>query len=69
MWDLPGPGLKPVSLVLAGRFLTIVPPGKSLTYYLEVTFLFFVFLFFFLNYFYLFIYGCVGSLFLCEGSL
>ena len=30
MWDLPGPGIKPVSPALAGRFLTIVPPGKSL---------------------------------------
>ena len=29
MWDLPGPGLEPVSPALAGRFLTIVPPGKS----------------------------------------
>ena len=28
MWDLPGPGLKPVSLALVGRFLTTVPPGK-----------------------------------------
>ena len=28
MWDLPGPGLEPVSLALAGRFLTTVPPGK-----------------------------------------
>ena len=28
MWDLPGPGLKPVSPALAGRFLTTVPPGK-----------------------------------------
>ena len=32
MWDLPGPGLEPVSSALAGRFLTTVPPGKSLTY-------------------------------------
>ena len=30
MWDLPGPGLKPVSPALAGGFLTTVPPGKSL---------------------------------------
>ena len=30
MWDLPRPGLKPVSPALAGRFLTTVPPGKSL---------------------------------------
>ena len=28
MWDLPGPGLKPVSRALAGRFLTTAPPGK-----------------------------------------
>ena len=30
MWDLPGPGLEPVSSALAGRFLTTAPPGKSL---------------------------------------
>ena len=31
MWDLPGPGVEPVSPALAGgsRFLTTVPPGKS----------------------------------------
>ena len=29
MWDLPRPGLKPVSPALAGRFLTTVPPGKQ----------------------------------------
>ena len=29
MWDLPRPGLEPVSPALAGRFLTTVPPGKS----------------------------------------
>ena len=29
MWDLPGPGLKPVSPALAGGFLTTAPPGKS----------------------------------------
>ena len=28
MWDLPRPGLEPVSRALAGRFLTTVPPGK-----------------------------------------
>ena len=28
-WDPPGPGPKPVSLALAGRLLTTVPPGKS----------------------------------------
>ena len=28
MWDLPGPGLEPVSPALAGGFLTTVPLGK-----------------------------------------
>ena len=28
MWDLPGPGLEPMSPALTGRFLTTVPPGK-----------------------------------------
>ena len=28
MWDLPGPGLEPVSPALAGGFLTTEPPGK-----------------------------------------
>ena len=30
MWNLPGPGLEPVSPALAGRFLTTAPPGKPL---------------------------------------
>ena len=29
MWDLPGPGLEPMFPVLAGGFLTTVPPGMS----------------------------------------
>ena len=28
LWDIPGPGLEPVSPALAGRFLTTAPPGK-----------------------------------------
>ena len=31
MWDLPGPGLEPVSPALAGGFLTTAPPGKPPT--------------------------------------
>ena len=27
-WDLPGPGLEPVSPAWAGGFLTTAPPGK-----------------------------------------
>ena len=30
MWDLPGPGLEPVSPALAGGFSTTLPPGKPL---------------------------------------
>ena len=30
MWDLPGPGLEPVSPELAGRLPTTAPPGKPL---------------------------------------
>ena len=30
MWDLPGPGIKPLSPALAGRLLTTAPPGESL---------------------------------------
>ena len=29
MWDLPGPGIEPLSPVLAGGFLTTAPPEKS----------------------------------------
>ena len=29
IWDLPGPGIKPMFLALAVRFLTTGPPGKS----------------------------------------
>ena len=30
--DLPGPGIEPASLVLAGGFFTTEPPGKPLSY-------------------------------------
>ena len=33
MWDLPRPGLEPVSPALAGRFSTTAPPGKPLSKY------------------------------------
>ena len=39
MWDLPRPGLKPVSPALAGGFLTTVPPGKAKNYFNTKTFL------------------------------
>ena len=34
MWDLPRPGLEPVSPALAGRFSTTAPPGKPNPYFL-----------------------------------
>ena len=38
MWDLPRPGLGPMSPALAGGFLTTAPPGKSQppSFYLEL---------------------------------
>ena len=36
MWDLPRPGLEPVSPALAGRFSTTAPPGKPLNTILMV---------------------------------
>ena len=38
MWDLPGPGLEPVSPALAGGFLTTMPPGKSQTRFFKKCF-------------------------------
>ena len=37
MWDLPRPGLKPVSPALAGGFTTTAPPGKPLPTNLDRT--------------------------------
>ena len=34
MWDLPGPGVEPVSPALAGRFSTTAPPGKPDIFFL-----------------------------------
>ena len=36
MWDLPRPGLEPVSPALAGRFSTTAPPGKPQLYFLLI---------------------------------
>ena len=36
MWDLPRPGLEPVSPALAGRFSTTAPPGKPKSTFLLV---------------------------------
>ena len=39
MWDLPRPGLEPVSPALAGRFSTTAPPGKPYSVFKKVLFL------------------------------
>ena len=36
MWDLPEPGLEPVSPELTGGFLTSAPPGKPLVFLLAI---------------------------------
>ena len=33
MWDLPRPGLEPVSPALAGRLSTTAPPGKPFFFF------------------------------------
>ena len=38
MWDLPGPGLEPVSPALAGGFLTTAPPGRPLLLFYVLVF-------------------------------
>ena len=43
MWNLPGPGIKPMSPALAAGFSTTVPPGKpSLHFYVEGNMLYFI---------------------------
>ncbi|KAM7238053.1 hypothetical protein CapIbe_011011 [Capra ibex] len=37
MWDLPRPGIEPMSPALVGRFLTTGPPGKVPVYFCHVT--------------------------------
>ena len=36
-WDLPGPGIEPMSPALAGRFSTAEPPGKPLSCFSDVS--------------------------------
>ena len=38
MWDLPRPGLEPMSPALAGRFSTTAPPGKPSTLFFSFFF-------------------------------
>ena len=38
MWDLPRPGLEPVSPALVGRLSTTAPPGKPTTSFLTMVF-------------------------------
>ena len=36
MWDIPNPGIEPLSPALAGGFLTTRPPGKSFGFILAI---------------------------------
>ena len=40
MWDLPRPGLEPVSPALTGRFSTTAPPGKPLIFDIKMFIIF-----------------------------
>ena len=49
MWDLPRPGLEPVSPALAGRLSTTAPPGKPFaSFFIHKTKGFFVFIYLFI---------------------
>ena len=43
MWDLPRPGLEPVSPALAGRFPTTAPPGKPRYWLFKKNYFYFIF--------------------------
>ena len=36
MWDIPGPGIEPLSPALAGIFFTTEPPGKPRLLYFKM---------------------------------
>ena len=65
------PGIEPMSLALAGGLLTTAPPGKFplIRFFFFLRFACFFFIYLFIYFKNLFIYGCVGSSFLCEGFL
>ena len=50
MWDLPGPGIEPMSPALAGRFLTTGPAGKSwLSFFKKINVFIYLFIYFWLS--------------------
>ena len=67
MWDLPGPGLEPVSPALAGRFLTTAPPGKSYIMFFFKCFLF-IYLFIYFNFWLCWVFVSVRGLSLVAAS-
>ena len=66
VWDLPGPGLEPVSPALAGRFLTTVPPVKSLLFIFNSFSLQLFFSFFSINFFICFYFWLSWGLRCCA---
>ena len=57
MWDLPGPGLEPVSPALAGGFLTCTTREAPAC------------IFYFKKYLFIYLVGCAGSLVVAGGLL
>ena len=47
MWDLPRPGLEPVSPALAGRFSTTAPPGKPIFFFFNHSLVFWYFIYYY----------------------
>ena len=63
MWDLPGPGLEPVSPALADGFLTTAPPEKSLDCLLKLSLESFLIHFTYNAFVRYVIYNCLQSIF------
>ena len=53
MWDLPQPGIEPMSPALAGEFFPMEPPGKPLLLFFKLIFSFSSSVFPFLNFLYM----------------
>ena len=58
MWDLPGPGLEPMSAALGGGFLTTAPPGKPCeVFFFLINLFIYLFIYFWLCWVFVSVWG------------
>ena len=60
MWDLPRPGLEPVTPALAGGFSTTAPPGKPQHYYFKMCniMIWYIYIYIYIH-IYIYMYMCI----------